>query len=142
MAVNPPTPVKPVLTLTTYEAFALMAHRVANSERERVDLQATFLDTFGSDEEKTRLYTESDADKAARMERERFQAAVNKEVEARQFASTQEKAVQLAADKAIADRADAAALAAKGSAQEGTTAVTAQEAHAQQAADSAVVVKP
>jgi hypothetical protein len=50
--------------------------------------------------------------------------------------------VQLAADKAIADRADVAALAAKGSAQEGTTAVTAQEAHAQQAADSAVVVKP
>jgi hypothetical protein len=132
--------VKPILTLTTYEALALMAHRVAVSERERVDMQATFLDAFGADEEKTRLYTESTADAAARIERERFNAAVNKEVEARKFASEQEKAVQLAADKAIADRADAAAAAARGTAQAAGTATAATEAHAQQAADSAVVV--
>ncbi len=141
MVSNPPV-VKPILALTTYEAFALIAHRVAVSERERVDMQATFLDAFGAAEEKTRLYTESDADKAARIERERFDAAVSKEVEARKFASEQEKAVQLAADKAIADRADTAAAAARGTAQAAGTANAATEAHAQQAADSAVVVNP
>lgn len=142
MASNPPVVTKPILALTTYEALSLLAHRGAVSERERVDMQATFLDAFGADEEKTRLYTESDADKAARLERERFQAAVNKEVETRQFTSALEKNVQVAADKAIADAADAAAQAAKGTAQQGTTASAATEAHAQQAADSAVVVNP
>ncbi len=139
MASNPPVVVKPILAITTFEALSLLAHRVAVSETERVNMQATFLDAFGSDEEKTRLYTESDADKAARLERERFDGAVAKEVEARQFASAQEKAVQLAADKAIADRADAAANAAKNTSRADATATAATEAHAQQAADSAVV---
>jgi hypothetical protein len=134
--------VKPILALSTYEALALMAHRVAVSERERVDMQATFLDAFGADEEKTRLYTESQADKDARIERERFDAAVSKEVQARQFASEQEKAVQIAADKSIADAADKAAVAARGTAQAASTTDAATEAHAQQVADSQVVVNP
>jgi hypothetical protein len=143
VAINPPfNPVKPILALTIYEALAQLAHRVAVSERERVDMQATFLDAFGSDEEKSRLYTESQADIDARLKQEHFDAAVNREVEARQFATSQEKAVQLAADQAIANRADAAAQAARGTAQQGATASAATEAHAQQAADSAVPVVP
>jgi hypothetical protein len=134
--------VKPILELTAYEAFALIAHRVAISERERVDMQATFLDAFGTDEEKKRLYTESDADKAARAERERFDTAVAAEVEKRKFASEQEKLVQIEADKRAAQAADDAAKAAKGTAQELSTAATADTAHAQQAADSQVVVNP
>jgi hypothetical protein len=90
--------VKPILTLTKYEAFSLMAHRVAVSERERVDMQATFLDAFGSDEEKKRLYTESQADKDAREKQEKFDAAVADEVKRRTDSAQESAAIKAAAD--------------------------------------------
>jgi hypothetical protein len=90
--------VKPILNLTTYEAFSLLAHRVAISERERVDMESTFLNAFGSDEEKKRLYTESEADKQARQKRELFDAAVADEVKRRQDASQESAAIKAAAD--------------------------------------------
>jgi hypothetical protein len=84
---------------TTFEALQRLAHRVAVSEEERKGLEAAFLQSHGSAEEKERYYTESDSDKATREAKERFDAAVAVEVEKRQKAAVEEKAVQAAADK-------------------------------------------
>lgn len=86
------------MEFTPFEALQRMAHRVAVSEEERNALTAAFLESHGTSEEKERLYKESDADKATREAKERFDAAVASEVAKRQDAATQEKAVQAAAD--------------------------------------------
>jgi hypothetical protein len=88
------------LPLTQYEALQRIAHRVAIDENERKDLEAAFLNGFGSAEEKKRFYTESDADKEAREAEEKFNAAVEAEVKKRRAAADDEKAVKAAADKA------------------------------------------
>jgi hypothetical protein len=88
------------VALTTYEAFQRVAHRVANSETERTDLEAAFLIAFGSDEEKKRFYTESEADKQKREAKERFDAAVAAEVQRRQESVAEQDAVNAAADEA------------------------------------------
>jgi hypothetical protein len=86
--------------LTPFEALSKIAHRLSNSENERKELEAVFLEHFGTDEEKKRLYQESEADKAEREAKERFDAAVQAEVEKRNKAAAESKAVSDAADKA------------------------------------------
>jgi hypothetical protein len=86
--------------LTTYEALDRVAHRVANSETERTDLQAAFLKGFGNDEEKKRFYTESDADRQKREAQEKFDLAVAAEVRRRQETASEQAAVNAAADVA------------------------------------------
>ncbi len=88
------------MALTTYEAFQRVAHRVANSETERTDLEAAFLNAFGSDEEKRRCYTESEADKQKREAQEKFDLAVAAEVRRRQETESEQAAVNAAADAA------------------------------------------
>lgn len=87
------------MEFTPFEALQRIAHRVAVSEEERNALTAAFLESHGSDEEKKRLYMESEADKAKRLEKEAFDTAVAAEVKKRQDAASQEKAVQEAANK-------------------------------------------
>lgn len=84
--------------MTTFEALSQIAHRVAVSENERIDLTAAFLAAFGSDEEKKRFYTESAADKDARLAKEKFDLAVAAEVQKRADASAHDAAVKAAAD--------------------------------------------
>jgi hypothetical protein len=93
---------------TLYEALARIAHRVAVSEEERKGMEAVFLSAHGSDDEKKRLYTESEADKATRLEKEKFDAAVEAAVKERQNARTHDAAVAAAADAKV--QADTAAI--------------------------------
>ena len=87
-----------------------IAHRVAVSEEERNGLTAAFLQLAGSDVEKKMYYQKSEADIAADEAKAKFDAAVAAEVKNRQFASENEKNIQLAADKAATDTADAAVI--------------------------------
>jgi len=90
---------------TTYEALQRISHRVAVSENERLELENTFLNAFGTDEEKKRFYTESEADKQKRETSERFDAAVAAEVKRRQESVAEQEAVNAAADAASAQPA-------------------------------------
>jgi hypothetical protein len=92
---------------TLFEGLQRLAHRVAVSEEERKALEATFLAAHGTDEEKKRLYTESESDKKTREDKEKFDAAVAQEVAKRQGAAAQEKAVQEAADAQTAQPVNA-----------------------------------
>lgn len=93
------------MPFTTYEALARLAHRVAVSETERTEMEATFLNAFGAQDEKDRFYKESEADKATREAKERFDAAVADEVKKRQDAAQQQAAVTAAADAQTAQTA-------------------------------------
>lgn len=86
--------------LSFFEALRTLAHRGAISENERKDLEAAFLEAAGTDDEKKQFYTESDSDKAARLKKEEFEAAVAAEVARRGNAAADTKAISEAADKA------------------------------------------
>jgi hypothetical protein len=93
------------VAMTPFEAFQRIIHRVAISETERKDMEQAILETHGNEEEKGRFYTESDADKAVREDKEKFDAAVQAEVARRQQAAAaqaQQASVSAAADQAQA----------------------------------------
>lgn len=90
------------MPFSTYEGLARLAHRVAVSENERVELEAAFLTAFGSDDEKKMYYKETESDRQKREAQEKFDAAVAAEVQSREKAKLDEAAVKAAADAAQA----------------------------------------
>lgn len=95
--------------MTVFEALQRLAHRVAISEVERIDIENAFVDAFGNEEEKARFHTETTAEREAREAETDFQAKVDAEIARRNKVS--QSATDAAKVAAAADVATATASA-------------------------------